>query len=81
MQVLEKHPDNISFRNWMKNNAKPHFFYHDIPEKLGFFNDRLLGVLFRSNIRPENANYNFHEFHMHTFERFTSCNSCHMLLR
>uniref|UniRef100_A0A3Q1FFH4 Vav guanine nucleotide exchange factor 3 n=1 Tax=Acanthochromis polyacanthus TaxID=80966 RepID=A0A3Q1FFH4_9TELE len=34
-----------------------------------------------SNIRPENANNNFHEFRMHTFERITSCNSCHMLLR
>uniref|UniRef100_A0A672FUU3 Vav guanine nucleotide exchange factor 3 n=1 Tax=Salarias fasciatus TaxID=181472 RepID=A0A672FUU3_SALFA len=35
----------------------------------------------QSNIRPENAANNFHEFHMHTFERITSCNSCHMLLR
>uniref|UniRef100_A0A3Q2YK50 Vav guanine nucleotide exchange factor 3 n=1 Tax=Hippocampus comes TaxID=109280 RepID=A0A3Q2YK50_HIPCM len=34
-----------------------------------------------SNIHPENATNNFHEFHMHTFERITSCNSCHMLLR
>ncbi|XP_061568912.1 guanine nucleotide exchange factor VAV3 isoform X1 [Cololabis saira] len=34
-----------------------------------------------SNIRPENATDNFHEFRMHTFERITSCNSCHMLLR
>uniref|UniRef100_A0A8C5HB04 Vav guanine nucleotide exchange factor 3 n=1 Tax=Gouania willdenowi TaxID=441366 RepID=A0A8C5HB04_GOUWI len=34
-----------------------------------------------SNIRPENATNNFHEFHMHTFEKITSCNSCHMLLR
>ncbi|XP_051910532.1 guanine nucleotide exchange factor VAV3 isoform X1 [Hippocampus zosterae] len=34
-----------------------------------------------SNIHPENATDNFHEFHMHTFERITSCNSCHMLLR
>ncbi|XP_074477466.1 guanine nucleotide exchange factor VAV3 isoform X2 [Sebastes fasciatus] len=34
-----------------------------------------------SNIRPENATNNFHEFNMHTFERITSCNSCHMLLR
>uniref|UniRef100_G3NBI3 Vav guanine nucleotide exchange factor 3 n=1 Tax=Gasterosteus aculeatus aculeatus TaxID=481459 RepID=G3NBI3_GASAC len=34
-----------------------------------------------SNIRPENATSNFHEFHMHTFEKITSCNSCHMLLR
>uniref|UniRef100_A0A7N6BUL0 Vav guanine nucleotide exchange factor 3 n=1 Tax=Anabas testudineus TaxID=64144 RepID=A0A7N6BUL0_ANATE len=34
-----------------------------------------------SNIRPENASNNFHEFRMHTFERITSCNSCHMLLR
>ncbi|KAM6977322.1 LOW QUALITY PROTEIN: guanine nucleotide exchange factor VAV3 [Aplochiton taeniatus] len=34
-----------------------------------------------SNIRPENGSSNFHEFHMHTFERITSCNSCHMLLR
>uniref|UniRef100_A0A8D0AEE8 Vav guanine nucleotide exchange factor 3 n=1 Tax=Sander lucioperca TaxID=283035 RepID=A0A8D0AEE8_SANLU len=38
-------------------------------------------VLFRSNIRPENATNNSHEFNMHTFERITSCNSCHMLLR
>ncbi|CAG5895745.1 guanine nucleotide exchange factor VAV3 isoform 2-T2 [Menidia menidia] len=34
-----------------------------------------------SNIRPENATNNFHEFRMHTFEKTTSCNSCHMLLR
>nr|XP_061811603.1 guanine nucleotide exchange factor VAV3-like isoform X1 [Nerophis lumbriciformis] len=34
-----------------------------------------------SNIHPEHATNNFHEFHMHTFERITSCNSCHMLLR
>uniref|UniRef100_A0A665X2U7 Vav guanine nucleotide exchange factor 3 n=1 Tax=Echeneis naucrates TaxID=173247 RepID=A0A665X2U7_ECHNA len=34
-----------------------------------------------SNIRPENATNNFHEFRMHTFDRITSCNSCHMLLR
>uniref|UniRef100_A0A8C8E1N2 Guanine nucleotide exchange factor VAV3 n=1 Tax=Oryzias sinensis TaxID=183150 RepID=A0A8C8E1N2_9TELE len=34
-----------------------------------------------SNIRPENAADNFHEFRMHTFDRITSCNSCHMLLR
>ncbi|PWA25036.1 hypothetical protein CCH79_00016018 [Gambusia affinis] len=34
-----------------------------------------------SNLRPENATNNFHEFRMHTFERITSCNSCHMLLR
>uniref|UniRef100_UPI0037E80E7A guanine nucleotide exchange factor VAV3 isoform X2 n=1 Tax=Semicossyphus pulcher TaxID=241346 RepID=UPI0037E80E7A len=34
-----------------------------------------------SNIRPENANNNHHEFRMHTFERITSCNFCHMLLR
>ncbi|MFT7816024.1 guanine nucleotide exchange factor VAV3 [Arapaima gigas] len=34
-----------------------------------------------SNIRPENGNSNFHEFRMHTFERITSCSSCHMLLR
>ncbi|XP_008305948.1 guanine nucleotide exchange factor VAV3 [Cynoglossus semilaevis] len=34
-----------------------------------------------SNIRPENGNSNLHEFHMHTFEKITSCNSCHMLLR
>uniref|UniRef100_A0A3B4X2V6 Vav guanine nucleotide exchange factor 3 n=1 Tax=Seriola lalandi dorsalis TaxID=1841481 RepID=A0A3B4X2V6_SERLL len=34
-----------------------------------------------SNIRPEDASNNFHEFRMHTFDRITSCNSCHMLLR
>ncbi|KAG9343613.1 hypothetical protein JZ751_013783 [Albula glossodonta] len=34
-----------------------------------------------SNIRPENANSNSHDFRMHTFERTTSCSSCHMLLR
>ncbi|TWW71305.1 Guanine nucleotide exchange factor VAV3 [Takifugu flavidus] len=34
-----------------------------------------------SNILPENATNNFHDFHMHTFERITSCNSCQMLLR
>ncbi|XP_034428126.1 guanine nucleotide exchange factor VAV3 isoform X1 [Hippoglossus hippoglossus] len=34
-----------------------------------------------SNIRPENGSNNLHEFCMHTFDRITSCNSCHMLLR
>uniref|UniRef100_A0A671S0H4 Guanine nucleotide exchange factor VAV3-like n=1 Tax=Sinocyclocheilus anshuiensis TaxID=1608454 RepID=A0A671S0H4_9TELE len=34
-----------------------------------------------SNIRPENAIFNSHHFRMHTFERVTSCSSCHMLLR
>ncbi|XP_028822381.1 guanine nucleotide exchange factor VAV3 isoform X2 [Denticeps clupeoides] len=34
-----------------------------------------------SNIHPENGNSNCHEFRMHTFERITSCSSCHMLLR
>ncbi|XP_072525083.1 guanine nucleotide exchange factor VAV3b isoform X2 [Salminus brasiliensis] len=34
-----------------------------------------------SNIRPENATYNSHLFKMHTFERVTTCSSCHMLLR
>uniref|UniRef100_A0A8C2HG33 Vav 3 guanine nucleotide exchange factor b n=1 Tax=Cyprinus carpio TaxID=7962 RepID=A0A8C2HG33_CYPCA len=34
-----------------------------------------------SNIRPENATFNSHHFRMHTFERATSCSSCHMLLR
>uniref|UniRef100_H3C4M7 Vav guanine nucleotide exchange factor 3 n=1 Tax=Tetraodon nigroviridis TaxID=99883 RepID=H3C4M7_TETNG len=39
------------------------------------------GMACLSNILPENASNNFHDFHMHTFERITSCNSCHMLLR
>ncbi|KAK9979585.1 hypothetical protein ABG768_013007 [Culter alburnus] len=34
-----------------------------------------------SNIRPENATFNSHHFKMHTFERATTCSSCHMLLR
>uniref|UniRef100_A0A8C4ZMD5 Vav guanine nucleotide exchange factor 3 n=1 Tax=Gadus morhua TaxID=8049 RepID=A0A8C4ZMD5_GADMO len=34
-----------------------------------------------SNIHPENGTSNNHEFRMHTFDRITSCNSCHMLLR
>ncbi|XP_070774652.1 guanine nucleotide exchange factor VAV3-like [Enoplosus armatus] len=34
-----------------------------------------------SNIRPEKANHNTHQFKMHTFERITSCNFCHLLLR
>uniref|UniRef100_A0A8C8R9C6 Vav guanine nucleotide exchange factor 3 n=1 Tax=Pelusios castaneus TaxID=367368 RepID=A0A8C8R9C6_9SAUR len=34
-----------------------------------------------SNIRPDNANTNFHDFKMHTFTRVTSCKVCHMLLR
>ncbi|XP_039532617.1 guanine nucleotide exchange factor VAV3b isoform X2 [Pimephales promelas] len=34
-----------------------------------------------SNIRPENATFNSHLFRMHTFERATTCSSCHMLLR
>ncbi|XP_039999042.1 guanine nucleotide exchange factor VAV3-like isoform X3 [Xiphias gladius] len=34
-----------------------------------------------SNIRPEKANHNSHQFKIHTFERITSCNFCHLLLR
>ncbi|XP_075954838.1 guanine nucleotide exchange factor VAV3-like isoform X2 [Anarhichas minor] len=34
-----------------------------------------------SNIRPEKANHNTHQFVMHTFERITSCSFCHLLLR
>ncbi|XP_068594406.1 guanine nucleotide exchange factor VAV3-like isoform X1 [Cebidichthys violaceus] len=34
-----------------------------------------------SNIRPEKANHNTHQFLMHTFERITSCSFCHLLLR
>uniref|UniRef100_A0A8C4NYE0 Vav 3 guanine nucleotide exchange factor b n=1 Tax=Dicentrarchus labrax TaxID=13489 RepID=A0A8C4NYE0_DICLA len=34
-----------------------------------------------SNIRPEKANHNFHQFKIHTFERITSCSFCHLLLR
>ncbi|KAM3914829.1 guanine nucleotide exchange factor VAV3 isoform 1-T1 [Leptodactylus fuscus] len=34
-----------------------------------------------SNIRPEYATSNNHEFKMHTFERVTSCKVCQMLLR
>ncbi|KAJ3611748.1 hypothetical protein NHX12_021762, partial [Muraenolepis orangiensis] len=34
-----------------------------------------------SNIHPENGTSQNHEFRMHTFDRITSCSSCHMLLR
>uniref|UniRef100_G1L2J5 Vav guanine nucleotide exchange factor 3 n=1 Tax=Ailuropoda melanoleuca TaxID=9646 RepID=G1L2J5_AILME len=34
-----------------------------------------------SNIRPDYADSNFHEFKMHTFNRVTSCKVCLMLLR
>uniref|UniRef100_A0A8C9V0S0 Vav 3 guanine nucleotide exchange factor b n=1 Tax=Scleropages formosus TaxID=113540 RepID=A0A8C9V0S0_SCLFO len=34
-----------------------------------------------SNIRPEEANSNWHEFKMHTFDEIASCSSCRMLLR
>ncbi|XP_059201373.1 guanine nucleotide exchange factor VAV3-like isoform X1 [Centropristis striata] len=34
-----------------------------------------------SNIRPEKASHNTHQFKMHTFERITSCSFCHLLLR
>uniref|UniRef100_A0A8I3RX72 Vav guanine nucleotide exchange factor 3 n=2 Tax=Canis lupus familiaris TaxID=9615 RepID=A0A8I3RX72_CANLF len=34
-----------------------------------------------SNIRPDYADSNFHEFKMHTFNRVTSCKVCQMLLR
>ncbi|KAM8727618.1 guanine nucleotide exchange factor VAV3-like isoform 1-T1 [Acanthopagrus schlegelii] len=34
-----------------------------------------------SNIRPEKANHNSHQFKMHTFERITSCSFCLLLLR
>lgn len=35
----------------------------------------------RSNIRPDYADSNFHDFKMHTFTRVTSCRVCQMLLR
>lgn len=35
----------------------------------------------RSNIRPDHADSNFHDFKMHTFTRVTSCRVCQMLLR
>uniref|UniRef100_A0A8C9VEW1 Vav 3 guanine nucleotide exchange factor b n=1 Tax=Scleropages formosus TaxID=113540 RepID=A0A8C9VEW1_SCLFO len=38
-------------------------------------------LLRRSNIRPEEANSNWHEFKMHTFDEIASCSSCRMLLR
>ncbi|XP_054656501.1 guanine nucleotide exchange factor VAV3-like isoform X2 [Dunckerocampus dactyliophorus] len=34
-----------------------------------------------SNIRPELANHNCHQFKLHTFERIFSCSFCHLLLR
>ncbi|CAG07153.1 unnamed protein product, partial [Tetraodon nigroviridis] len=34
-----------------------------------------------SDIRPEKANHNCHQFKMHTFEKTTSCSFCHLLLR
>uniref|UniRef100_A0A8C4YRZ5 Vav guanine nucleotide exchange factor 1 n=1 Tax=Gopherus evgoodei TaxID=1825980 RepID=A0A8C4YRZ5_9SAUR len=34
-----------------------------------------------SNIYPENATSNGHDFHMHSFEENASCKSCQMLLR
>ncbi|XP_061495377.1 proto-oncogene vav isoform X2 [Rhineura floridana] len=34
-----------------------------------------------SNIYPENATANRHEFHMYSFEETTSCKACQMLLR
>nr|XP_021491197.1 guanine nucleotide exchange factor VAV3-like [Meriones unguiculatus] len=34
-----------------------------------------------SNIRPDYADSNFHDFKMHTFTRVTSCRVCRMLLR
>uniref|UniRef100_A0A8C6UNC8 Vav 3 guanine nucleotide exchange factor b n=1 Tax=Neogobius melanostomus TaxID=47308 RepID=A0A8C6UNC8_9GOBI len=34
-----------------------------------------------SNIRPDKANHNYHQFKMHTFERIMSCSYCHLLLR
>uniref|UniRef100_A0A8D2LDF5 Vav guanine nucleotide exchange factor 1 n=1 Tax=Varanus komodoensis TaxID=61221 RepID=A0A8D2LDF5_VARKO len=34
-----------------------------------------------SNIYPENATANGHEFHMYSFEETTSCKACQMLLR
>ncbi|XP_061652960.1 guanine nucleotide exchange factor VAV3-like isoform X1 [Phyllopteryx taeniolatus] len=34
-----------------------------------------------SNIRPELAKHNGHQFKMHTFDRISSCSFCHLLLR
>lgn len=35
----------------------------------------------RSNIKPERATANQHNFQMHTFEKNTNCRACKMLLR
>ena len=35
----------------------------------------------RSNIKPEKATANQHNFQMHTFEKDTNCRACKMLLR
>ncbi|XP_077581104.1 guanine nucleotide exchange factor VAV3-like isoform X1 [Stigmatopora nigra] len=34
-----------------------------------------------SNIRPELASHNAHQFKMHTFDRISSCSFCHLLLK
>ncbi|XP_076004910.1 guanine nucleotide exchange factor VAV3-like isoform X1 [Genypterus blacodes] len=34
-----------------------------------------------SNIRPDHADHNGHQFKMHTFERITTCRFCRLLLR
>lgn len=35
----------------------------------------------RSNIKPEKANANHHNFQMYTFEKTTNCKACRMFLR
>uniref|UniRef100_A0A8C6PFG9 Vav 3 guanine nucleotide exchange factor b n=1 Tax=Nothobranchius furzeri TaxID=105023 RepID=A0A8C6PFG9_NOTFU len=34
-----------------------------------------------SNIHPEKANHNSHQFKMHTFEKISSCSNCRLFLR
>lgn len=49
---------------------------------LRFLKDaKTFDVEHRSNIKPERATANQHDFQMHTFEKNTNCRACKMLLR
>ncbi|KAM7370102.1 hypothetical protein PAMP_011383 [Pampus punctatissimus] len=84
--VCKRRGDNYEMKEWSHGFYLTHnqgqsgfeFFFKTKELKKKWLEQFGMAI---SNIRPENATNNHHEFHMHTFERITSCNSCHMLLR
>lgn len=84
---------NLTWRCELLKNAfwHMHFWYiHYIilekvplPFKIGITGLKVLGffLYFRSNIKPDRATANQHNFQMHTFDKNTNCRACKMLLR